>query len=223
MKRYFFVRKILWSTKMKTYQLLPHSVQGYSQYLNHQSSHKGNAHRSVATYGNVVITEGMDKAITEVFGDKIQNILAVGCRSQVEINFLQNFAQEVKGVDLYTSFDTPQIIASDMHLIGEVFKEKEFEIIYSSHSLEHSARPDDLLVAMKKVSKKGGVFIVPPTAETDPGPTIGHPLWVWCLHRDRFTVSNIQIFIDELCGKGFATVKYCEIIDSSNYSFCLEW
>ena len=208
---------------MKTYELLKDSEQEYTKYLKHQSNHHTNAHRSVATYGNKVITDGMSKAITQGFGDKIQNILAIGCRSNVEIGFLQNFAQEVKGVDLYTSFATPEIIAHDMHKIGDVFKEDEFEIIYSCHSLEHSARPNELLMAMKKVSKKGGVFIVPPTAEDPRGPTIGHPLWVWCLHRDRFTISNVQDFIDEVCGKGFATVKYCEIIDSSNYSFCLDW
>ena len=208
---------------MKKYKLSEHSKEEYVNYLDHQGSHKGNVHRSAARYSNEAITGGLETGLKQSFGGELENILAVGCRSQHELNFLQSFAKEVKGVDLFTSDATPQIVAADMHSIADIFVDDEFDIIYSCHSLEHSAKPSMLLNSMKKISREGGLFVAPPTARTDEGPTKGHPLWVWCFHPDRFTVPNIQDFVDDLCGENFAKVVYSQIIDSSNYCFSLKW
>lgn len=62
-------------------------------------------------------------------------VLCVGCRNMAEITqFRRKGAKHVVGIDLYSSH--PDIVVMDMHAMQ--FSDNQFDLIYSSHSLEHS-------------------------------------------------------------------------------------
>jgi len=210
---------------MKTFKLnndLFTNSSSYEGYISHQSSHAANSHRSERRYSTPHICAGLTKGILSAFGE-IESILAIGTRGRAEINFLKEFTAEVTGIDLFVSPLCEEIVKCDMHCVDEMFEENAFDIVYSCHSLEHAANPVKLLANIKKVGRRGAFFVVPPTSLHDTGPTKGHPFWIWCLNPHRYSVANLQNFIDELMGKDFATVKECAIIDDSNYGFALEW
>lgn len=195
--------------------------QEYEKYLNYQSNHKNNVHRSVKRYSNKKMKTQIKARLVKSFGTKINSVLAIGCRSSDEINFLENSLNcKATGLDLF-SLDK-RIVKGDMHNCAEIFKDKEFEICYSCHSLEHSQDPERLLLSLKKIVKKGIFFIVPPTGN-ETSPTRGHPFWVESFSSKKFNIENIQNLINELVGGKYGTVKDCFILDDSNYCFSIDF
>jgi len=62
-------------------------------------------------------------------------VLCIGCRNTSEINYFQSKGlHNVIGIDLFS--ENPRIHVMDMHKL--TFADNSFDIIYSSHSLEHS-------------------------------------------------------------------------------------
>jgi SAM-dependent methyltransferase len=80
-------------------------------------------------------------------------VLCVGCRNIKELNyFRQKGAQQVTGIDLYS--EVPEIEVMDMHAM--TFDAQSFDVVYSSHSLEHSNNPERAIAEFVRVTRPGG-------------------------------------------------------------------
>ena len=78
------------------------------------------------------------------------NIACLGCRDSLEINFAKRFftynqTPFVRGVDLYS--ETPEVIVGDM--LDLPFENETFDIVISSHSLEHVSDYDLAIKEMR--------------------------------------------------------------------------
>ena len=62
-------------------------------------------------------------------------VLCVGCRNELELNrFRERGFHDVVGIDVFS--DSDDILVMDMHEMS--FLDDSFDVIYASHSLEHS-------------------------------------------------------------------------------------
>jgi SAM-dependent methyltransferase len=115
------------------------------------------------------------------------NILSIGCRDSVEIAFLKRYFKhlpglQVTGLDISTVADD-DIVTGDMHNIP--FEKNMFNIIISSHSLEHCLEPKQVASEIKRVAKQNAVIgiEVPAKNSTDTSPTWiqeGADNWNYC-------------------------------------------
>jgi SAM-dependent methyltransferase len=81
-------------------------------------------------------------------------VLCVGCRNMVEINYLEARGLiNVRGIDLFSL--NPQIQVMDMHDMK--FQDHQFDVIYSSHSLEHSQDLKRVIGEFMRVAKPGAL------------------------------------------------------------------
>lgn len=81
------------------------------------------------------------------------NVLCIGCRNTSELDyFLGKGACSVVGIDLY-SIDA-RISVMDMHSMK--FEDSSFNLVYSSHSLEHALDPNIVAKEILRVVAPGG-------------------------------------------------------------------
>jgi ubiquinone/menaquinone biosynthesis C-methylase UbiE len=96
-------------------------------------------------------------------------VLCVGCRNMTEINYFRGKnVRSVTGIDLYSS--DPAIQVMDMHAM--TFLPDSFDVIYASHSLEHSYDARKVAGEITRVGRAGGLVVVEvpvnyPTNEID--------------------------------------------------------
>lgn len=84
-------------------------------------------------------------------------VLCVGCRNREEVNyFQQKGVKEVVGIDLYSQW--PEILVMDMHRM--TFPDDRFDIVYSSHSLEHAYDPAQVAREIIRVARPGATVVV---------------------------------------------------------------
>ena len=106
-----------------------------------------------------------------------KKMLCIGCRDDSEVRDFINFGYKATGIDL--SNNTKLIKQMDAHEIKDKFSEKQFDIVYSSHSLEHMYDADKVMAAIRHTTKKGIYIILPEGGErkgSDPAtPSVNHP------------------------------------------------
>lgn len=91
-----------------------------------------------------------------------RKILCVGARDVSEVLAFRNAGYDAIGIDLYT--DNADIVrVLDMHQLSDTFKENEFDVIFSCHSLEHSYDPEQVLKSFRRIAASG-CFLVLPTS-----------------------------------------------------------
>lgn len=84
-------------------------------------------------------------------------VLCVGCRNPAELDYFHaHGAQSVTGIDLYS--DHPDILVMDMHHL--TFANDRFDVIYSSHSLEHALDPARAIREMLRVARPNAVLAI---------------------------------------------------------------
>lgn len=84
-------------------------------------------------------------------------VLCIGCRSVEEINYFRSVGvKEVLGIDLFS--ESEKIIIMDMH--NMTFEDNSFDIIFSSHSLEHARDYKKAISEFIRVAKDGAIFII---------------------------------------------------------------
>lgn len=84
-------------------------------------------------------------------------VLCVGCRNGAELDYFQlKGSTDVIGIDLYSS--DRRIKVMDMHKM--MFPDGAFNLVYSSHSLEHSREPQRVAQEMVRVTANGGIVAV---------------------------------------------------------------
>lgn len=88
---------------------------------------------------------------------KQSDILCIGCRNTSEIDyFRQKGAKSVIGIDLFS--ESPDVMVMDMHQL--TFEDNSFDLVYSSHSLEHSYNHKKVIHEIVRVLRPHGTVVV---------------------------------------------------------------
>jgi len=115
---------------------------------------------------------GHDKAITHI-GDNwlskissssLKSVLDVGCGQGVALHMLSRYAKRVEGVTLGNDADIAGKLGYTVHRSDMSFlpyNDKEFNLIFSRHSIEHSPMPLLTLMEWYRVSSQWLMMIVP--------------------------------------------------------------
>lgn len=148
------IKKIFGLKKTKTLPLNDIEDDNYKDYLHSQIERtllKKN------TNSNERVKYLMNAFKNTVNPDKDPKIISIGCRNAAEISAFKSLGFEhVIGIDLYS--EDKSILLMDMHDIK--LPENTFDVIYSSHSLEHSKDPEKVLRECGKIAKDGAYFII---------------------------------------------------------------
>jgi SAM-dependent methyltransferase len=85
------------------------------------------------------------------------SVLSVGCRNAAELEYFeQKEIGDVVGIDLFS--EDPRISVMDMHRM--TFSDDTFDIVYSSHSLEHARDVDQVASELTRVVKDRGIIAI---------------------------------------------------------------
>jgi SAM-dependent methyltransferase len=83
------------------------------------------------------------------------DVLCVGCRNGLELDrFRARGFERVVGIDLFSQ--RPDILVMDMHELS--FPDESFDVVYASHSLEHSYDLGRVGGEIVRVSRSGAVI-----------------------------------------------------------------
>ena len=155
--------------------------------------------RSPSSYAGYVLRRVFPKAKT---------ILAIGCRNDFEVKCLEAHGFSGRGCEVFP-VDSDKMDVVDAHNIVDYYGEKSFDLIYSSHSLEHCADARLVLREIKNISKMGG-WIALPYGNSTGG---FHPSLLQVMTRKGFNpimsakegkqklVDNMMIDFDEMWEK----------------------
>lgn len=91
-------------------------------------------------------------------------VLCVGCRHFSEIQDFIDAGFDTEGIDILSD-PSGRIIHRDMHEIKDVYTKGSFDIVYMSHSLEHSRDPKKVLEGVFHVAPKFGAYVVLPVQD----------------------------------------------------------
>jgi SAM-dependent methyltransferase len=81
-------------------------------------------------------------------------VLCVGCRNTLELDrFRTHGFDDVVGIDIFSQRDDIQVM--DMHEL--TFPDDSFDVVYASHSLEHSWDVDRVVRQIVRVARDGSV------------------------------------------------------------------
>jgi SAM-dependent methyltransferase len=82
-------------------------------------------------------------------------VLCIGCRNGLELDrFRARGFDEVVGIDIFSQ--RPDILTMDMHEMS--FADDSFDVVYASHSLEHSYDVDRVAGEIGRVARGGAVI-----------------------------------------------------------------
>jgi SAM-dependent methyltransferase len=85
------------------------------------------------------------------------SVLCVGCRNGIELDeFRVRGLDDIVGIDIFSQRD--DILVMDMHRM--TFDANSFDVVYSSHSLEHAHDPDQVVGELVRVARDGAVLAV---------------------------------------------------------------
>jgi len=193
--------------------------------IEHQSTHANNVHRSANKYGQdkeeiASLDSGYNEFKSEVFNaintvikpfleSKTVNLLAIGCRSFHELDFLEYVLEKsfsnsttVEGVELFNVFNDERItIDNAENFKNTKNKNKNFNIIYSDNNLEHLIDPvSHFKNLINIVDDEFYLFYVLPCwNDMHAKPTMGHPNLIHCTKTyEDFAVHNINEYLNEM-------------------------
>lgn len=89
-----------------------------------------------------------------------KSVLCLGCRHPSEITDFHSAGFESRGIDLLEN-DSEFIDVMDMHDVGKRYPDNRWDVVYMSHSLEHSNDPVNLLKSIFMVSSQGLYVVLP--------------------------------------------------------------
>lgn len=102
---------------------------------------------------------------TQIFVDQIdqmvkfagKDVLCIGSRNAEELQYIvSKQANSAIGIDLHSNNDL--VMVMDMH--NMTFEDNRFDLIYSSHSLEHSFDPRSVVTEISRVAREGAVVAI---------------------------------------------------------------
>lgn len=127
----------------------------YDDYIAAQKQHERSKSRTV----NKRAVRLKDIATMKAMAPTAKKVLCVGARDPSEVKDFLDEGYEALGIDLFSN--NPLIRVMDMNELGSNFAEAEFDIGYSSHSLEHSYEPEKVVLQLRKVCALGVHFVLP--------------------------------------------------------------
>lgn len=99
------------------------------------------------------------KAFIDLLGERITNrsVLCVGCRNGEELDYFRSKgALKATGVDLFS--ERPDILIMDMHDLK--LQDHSYDLLYSSHSLEHAMDATKVIGEFIRVVRPGGIVAI---------------------------------------------------------------
>jgi SAM-dependent methyltransferase len=156
-----------------------------------------------------------------LIGDILESplkLLSCGSRNSYELDFLESLFSKVHviGTDLSPRFRSTDesVLASfnatqDDRIVHcnvenfEGLEEKDFDLVFSSHNLEHLADPISHFKNLFPICKPTCVYYyILPCWNGEHGPTPGHPNFIKCTKtRETFTKNNVKEYLEEVTGK----------------------
>ena len=107
-------------------------------------------------------TEKVADIIAELYPEKIEKILVVGCGDGTEAAVLASkFLAKVIGIDVVENFDPVASVVAELRLGDAMnldFENDVLDFVFSYHALEHIEDPNRALREMQRVLKPGGGF-----------------------------------------------------------------
>ncbi|HBY09480.1 MAG TPA: hypothetical protein DEH22_17485 [Chloroflexi bacterium] len=86
-----------------------------------------------------------------------ESMLCIGARNKAEIDYWRNLgAKNVIGIDLFSEDES--VLVMDMHQM--TFPDQQFDLIYSSHCLEHAYDIQQVVGEILRVSLPGAAVII---------------------------------------------------------------
>ena len=128
------------------------------------------------------------------------SILCVGSRNEIELDiFAENGFRNVTAIDLWST--SPRLLRRDMHDMG--FDESTFDLVFASHSFEHSYDFRTVASECTRVLRDGGyVFCaVPVDYETDA--------------HDRYDFKDAQTLLSFFPGRTELVFEEKHVYDAS--------
>lgn len=126
----------------------------YRQYLQSQLDRTLTKNQPILQKRTVIFVDTISELISAKHGI---SLLCVGCRNEFELQYFNNKGfDDVIGIDLFS--EHPRIFVMDMHSM--TFPNDHFDLVYSSHSLEHSQYPDRVAREIVRVTKPGGIVAI---------------------------------------------------------------
>lgn len=180
---------------MKLFKIDPNSK------IEHEIKSHDNEESKKITAGKTKKRKRNIRQIKTIF-PTASKILCVGCRDNSEVKDFIDLGFNAIGIDLFN--ETKYIKKIDAHNMISHFGNKKFDVIYSSHSLEHMYNASEVLDQFRKISKLG-VFIVLPVGGKRKGmdldvPNITHPsvfdIMINCPKNKKELNKNIKILND---------------------------
>lgn len=148
------IRDLLSSIRIKKFNTESLSDNNYKEYI------KAQMNRSISrkhTNPEKIVKYLLTKLFEKDNISKDIKIISIGCRNINEIKAIESFGfKNIIGIDLYS--ENKSILIMDMHDIQ--FPENSFDLIYSSHSLEHSINPSKAISEFVRVAKDNAYFII---------------------------------------------------------------
>ncbi|MEW5871409.1 MAG: class I SAM-dependent methyltransferase [Chloroflexota bacterium] len=88
------------------------------------------------------------------------DVLCVGARNRAEVDyFRRKGARSATGIDLHSDFaQDSRILVMDMHQMS--FPDNRFDLVYSSHSLEHAYDPRQVVSEIVRVSRPQALVVI---------------------------------------------------------------
>ncbi len=152
--RHLYRRWLYWQHLRQMQQRLQvPSNNAYTDYLNNQ------LRRTIYKNDNQLKPRTkylVDKLVSLIDLNQTE-VLCIGCRNYTEIDYLYSKgAGKVIGIDLMSNH--PDILVMDMHHM--TFPNNSFDVIYSSHSLEHAYDPQQVANEISRVCKTQGIVLI---------------------------------------------------------------
>ena len=92
-------------------------------------------------------------------------VLCIGCRNTAELDYIHSKGcRDVYGIDLHSL--RADIWVMDMHHM--TFPDSHFDVIYSSHSLEHAHDPSKVIMEIIRVARAGALVAIEVPIEFEP-------------------------------------------------------
>lgn len=139
-----------------------YKFENYNEYIKSQKRNETMMERTEKNWRGARL---QDINNTKVLFPDAKSVVCVGCRHHSEIVDFESSGLSAEGFDLFASSEKVKVL--DMHDMGDEYKENQFDVIYSSHSLEHCLDPKKVLTAFAKVSKIGCYVVLPQGKEAD--------------------------------------------------------
>jgi len=134
---------------------------------------------------------------------KGKTILSVGTRNEVELDFFEKKGYKAEGIDL---FKTNKIIECDMSRIYKhpILKNKKYDIVFSSDSLEHCLDLKGFIKELNKICKRYFVCMCKVASEPDCWDCSIHPFMMYlsdfniCNKELLKTFKNFKVVVNEI-------------------------